>query len=60
MSDWTANPKRYLYWIAAEKFPEVKSQLNAAGYDLSATLLTPCQVLHATAHSPLSIRASSF
>lgn len=48
MSDWTANPKRLLYWVAPEKFADVKSELTAAGFDLSTTLMTPCQVLHAT------------
>ena len=47
-SDWTANPNRYLYWIAPEKFPEIKSQLRDAGFDLATTLLTSCQVLYAT------------
>ena len=60
MSDWTANPKRYLYWIAAEEFPEVKSQLKGAGYDLSATLLTPCQVLHATGNKVIYAPPSVF
>jgi len=32
MSDWSANPKRYLYWLEPERFPEVKSQLTSAGY----------------------------
>jgi hypothetical protein len=48
MSDWNANPKRYLYWVEPERFPEIKTQLTSAGYKLSSTRSTPCQVLHAT------------
>ena len=48
MSNWKTHPHRYLYWVAPERFPEVKSQLRGAGFELSTTLLTPCQVLHAT------------
>jgi len=48
MSDWNANLNRYLYWVEPERLPEVKSQLQGAGFELSSTSLTPCQVLHAT------------
>ena len=36
---------RYLYWFSKEEFVQAKRTLEAGGYHLSQTLLTPCQVL---------------
>jgi hypothetical protein len=36
---------RYLYWFVRGDFEQAKSALEAGGYRLSQTLLTPCQVL---------------
>ncbi|MDH4228613.1 MAG: hypothetical protein OEW11_02565 [Nitrospirota bacterium] len=38
---------RYLYWFDPQSFRDATGPLKAAGYRLSQTLLTPCQVLHA-------------
>jgi hypothetical protein len=37
--------KRHLYWLGEEDFQLAKVLLTVGGYSLSATLLTPCQVL---------------
>lgn len=39
--------KRHLYWFNKEDFETSKKILSEAGYRLKATLMTPCQVLHA-------------
>jgi len=39
--------ERHLYWFSKEDFESSKKLLSDAGYRLKATLMTPCQVLHA-------------
>ena len=41
----TGVEKRHLYWLGQADFKSAKELLKAEGYGLSATLLTPCQVL---------------
>lgn len=36
---------RYLYWLDASRLREVRSTLQAAGFDVRSALLTPCQAL---------------
>lgn len=48
MTEATRPPVRYLYWVPSEEFGNAKTRLREAGFHLSETLLTPCQVLRAT------------
>jgi len=40
----------YLYWLSQEEFDNAKGVLKANGFTLSATVLTPCQVMRAKGH----------
>lgn len=48
VSDHSANEDLHLYWLDKDEFIRAKSLLEYAGYKLTSTKMTPCQVLRAS------------